>query len=184
MRIGIISDTHGSVSAWQDALGGPFERVGQIWHGGDVLYHGPRNPIPDGYDPKKLVDLINACPVPILACQGNCDSEVDQMVLDIALQSPYFLVEHSAGRVLITHGHGYSSAMVESMVQRYKVKIWVSGHTHQPVLERKGGVIFLNPGSPALPKGAPARRSAAVLSPTTIELVDLDRGQVYRRLEL
>lgn len=184
MRIGIISDTHGSVKAWQDALQGPFQNVQQIWHGGDVLYHGPRNPFPPEYDPGALARLINSCSIPVLATQGNCDSEVDQMVLDVALQSPYFLVEHPVGRVLVTHGHRYSIDLIESMIQRFKVKVWVSGHTHEPILEQRAGIIFLNPGSPSLPKGEWPRRSVAVLTSTAVKLFDLDQGQPYQTLLL
>lgn len=182
MLIGIISDTHGSVKAWNDALEGPFKGVEQIWHCGDVLYHGPRNPLPPSYDPKELVELINSCPIPILAIQGNCDSEVDQMVLDVALQSPLFLADHAAGRVLVSHGHRYSLEVMGEMVKEYQVKIWISGHTHDPLLEVWGETIMVNPGSPSLPKGIKPRRSVALLSSTAIELFDLDEDKVYKKL--
>ncbi len=184
MLIGIIGDTHGSVPAWQACLEGPFKNADKILHVGDVLYHGARNPLPPGYNPKELAELINQCPLPILAAKGNCDSEVDQMVLDIALQAPYFLSELPQGRVLVTHGHIYGEDMVDKMAGRFKIKIWLSGHTHIPRLEKRRGCIFLNPGSPALPKGKKARRSAALLSLADIKLIDLDSGEVYASLAL
>lgn len=184
MRIGIISDTHGSTQAWLDAINGPFKDVDQIWHCGDVLYHGARNPLPAGYNTQELFELINSCSLPIRAARGNCDSDVDQMVLDIALQDPYFFAELPFGRVLVTHGHHYSPEMIDSMIHRFQIKLWVSGHTHEAVLLRKGGTIFLNPGSPALPKGREPRRSVAVLTASSIELHDLNQGQVFARLDI
>lgn len=184
MLFGIISDTHGSTRAWLDALNGPFKDVEQIWHCGDVLYHGARNPLPEGYNTLELFEQINACSIPILAVRGNCDSDVDQMVLDIILQDPYFMVELPFGRALVTHGHHYSPEMMEALIQRFQIKLWVSGHTHEPVLQRQGGTVFLNPGSPALPKGRQARRSVALLSSSSVELYDLDQGQVFARLDL
>lgn len=183
MLIGIISDTHGSTEAWRDALEGPFQGADQIWHCGDFLYHGARNPLPEGYNTQELAELINSCPIPILAVRGNCDSEVDQMVLQVALQSPYFLAEHAVGRVLVTHGHHYSPEMMAQMIQLYQIKLWISGHTHVPVLERWDGAIILNPGSASLPKGEEPRRSVALLRDDALELFDLDQGVVYKRLE-
>lgn len=184
MLIGIISDTHGSVKGWTDALQGPFRQVKQIWHVGDVLYHGPRNPLPIAYNPQELAECINNCTIPILATQGNCDSEVDQMVLDIALQAPYFLVEHPIGRILVTHGHRYSEDSREDMVNKFGIKVWVSGHSHEPQLEKRSNTVYLNPGSPALPKGVQARRSVALLTTTKIQLFDIDQGQVFQTLYL
>ena len=91
MRIGIISDTHGSTRAWLDAINGPFKDAEQIWHCGDVLYHGARNPLPKGYDTQELFELINNCSIPIRAVRGNCDSEVDQMVFGYSPAGPLFL---------------------------------------------------------------------------------------------
>lgn len=184
MLIGIISDTHGSVQAWRDALDGPFKEADQIWHCGDVFYHGVRNPLPADYDTQELTELINSCSVPSLAVRGNCDSDVDQMVLDVPLQSPYFMAELPLGRALVTHGHHYSPEVIEAMVQRFQIKLWVSGHTHVPVLERSGGAIFLNPGSPALPKGTAPRRSVALLRADAVELFDLDAKAAFARLDL
>lgn len=182
MRVGIISDTHGSVRAWRDALQGPFRDVEQIFHCGDLLYHGPRNPLPAEYDPQKLAAIINRCSLPILAVRGNCDSEVDQMVLDLALQAPYFLTEQARGRILVTHGHQYSPEQVGALAAKFKVGIWISGHTHLPLLEKVGRTVFLNPGSPSLPKGKRPRRSVALLTSEEIRLVDLDSGRPYQTL--
>ncbi len=75
-RLGIISDTHGNLRAWQAALA-VWGEVDMILHAGDVLYHGPKNPLPEGYGPRELSEAMNASPVPLLFAQGNCDAEED-----------------------------------------------------------------------------------------------------------
>jgi len=79
MRIGFISDTHGGLAGWQEAMAGPFAEADLIIHCGDLLYHGPRNPMPKGYDPAALAQAMNASPAPLLIARGNCDSDVDQL---------------------------------------------------------------------------------------------------------
>lgn len=184
MRLGIISDTHGCVKAWEDALKGPFQDVDLILHAGDVLYHGPRNPLPKQYNPSTLAAIMNECSIPILAAKGNCDSEVDQMVLDVSLQAPYFITEQPIGRVLVTHGHTYSEDMIQALAQKFNIDIWVSGHTHVPGLQRQGSTIYLNPGSPSLPKGSELRRSVALITQEEIQLIDLDSGRPYENKSL
>lgn len=182
MKIGVISDTHGDLQAWQQALAGPFKDVDLILHAGDVLYHGPRNPLLDGYGPADLAEAINACEVPIMIAQGNCDSEVDQMVLDIKIQNPYVITDQPQGRILVTHGHRYNSEQIDGLIVHHKIDIWISGHTHIPILEKQGDVIFLNPGSCSLPKGEKPRRSVAIIESDQIQLVDIDTNQVYKTL--
>ncbi|NLJ81175.1 MAG: phosphodiesterase [Firmicutes bacterium] len=177
MLLGIISDTHGSVRAWREALAGPLAAADQIFHGGDLLYHGPRNPFPSEYDPQELALLINQCSVPVFAVRGNCDSEVDQMLLAPVLQCPYLLADHPRGRILVTHGHHFNYQAAQALAGRLGVKIWISGHTHEPLLEQKGALIFLNPGSPALPKGDLPRRSVALISSEEIQLIDIDASR-------
>ena len=104
--------------------------------------------------------------------------------MDIVPQDPYFFAELPFGRALVTHGHHYGPEIMEAMIQRFQIKLWVSGHTHEPVLQRRGEAVFLNPGSPALPKGREPRRSVALLTGSSVELYDLDKGQVFARLDL
>lgn len=182
MKIGVISDTHGSLFAWNQAVNGPLHDVDLVLHGGDVLYHGARNPLPQEYQPAVLADLINAFKTPLMIVKGNCDSEVDQMVLDIPIQAPYLITDQPIGRILITHGHYYGQEQAEELASRYRIDIWISGHTHEPILEKCGETIFLNPGSCALPKGDQPRSSVAVISETEIVLVDLNTEEVFKRL--
>ncbi|HKM17359.1 MAG: phosphodiesterase [Bacillota bacterium] len=182
MKIGVISDTHGSLTLWQKALQGPLRDVDLLLHAGDVLYHGPRNPLPAGYDPEMLAEAINGCPVPLLIVKGNCDSEVDQMLLDIPLQAPFLITDQPLGRILVTHGHYYSRDQAVELGRRFQIDIWISGHTHIPVLDRHEGIVFLNPGSCALPKGEQPAAGVAVITADKINLVELGTGNVYQSL--
>lgn len=182
MKIGVISDTHGSLTIWNKALQGPLGDVDLLIHAGDVLYHGPRNPLPEGYAPEQLAGVINTCPIPLLIVKGNCDSEVDQMLLNTPLQAPFLITDQPVGRILATHGHHYSLDQAVEMSERFQIDIWISGHTHIPVLEKRGNLILLNPGSCALPKGDQPVSSAAVITAAKIELINLDTGSVYASL--
>jgi len=92
VKIGLVSDTHGSVKTFQKVLSGPFQRVDLILHAGDILYHGARNPLAEGYDTSGLAALINELRIPALIAKGNCDSDVDQFVLDIPSCLPMCLL--------------------------------------------------------------------------------------------
>jgi len=182
MKMGVISDTHGSLTIWNRALQGPLRDVDLLIHAGDVLYHGPRNPLPEGYEPASLADAINNCPIPTLIAKGNCDSEVDQMMLDIPLQAPFLITDQPLGRILVTHGHHYSLDQAVELGKRFQVDIWISGHTHIPMLERQGKQVFLNPGSCALSKGDQPISGVAVISAESIDLIDLGTGKPYSSL--
>lgn len=183
MKIGVISDTHGSLTAWQQALAGPLADVDLIIHTGDVLYHGARNPLPEGYNPAELAEAINACRIPILIVKGNCDSEVDQMVLTTPLQSPFLITDQPLGRILATHGHYFDNQQSADLAERYQIEIWISGHTHVPLLEKREQTVFLNPGSCSLPKGEELHRSAAVIAEKQVQLIDLDTNLVFKQLD-
>lgn len=182
MKIGLISDTHGSLQGWQKALSGPLNGADLILHAGDVLYHGPRNPLPEGYGGMELAQAINGCDTPILIARGNCDSEVDQMVIDLPMQSPYVYTQTKLGTIFVTHGHHYSPERCLALAKQYKVDFWISGHTHVPFLERQEGVVFINPGSPSLPKGSRLRKSVGLITEKEVQLIDIDSGEVYQRL--
>ena len=185
MKIGIISDTHGSADCWAMAFDKFFFDVDLIFHAGDVLYHGPRNRMTDGYRPQKLVEAIAQCKVPIIASRGNCDSEVDASVLSIPLASPYAFAFVNGKRVVITHGH-FTETQEEKaeMAARYKADIFISGHTHVPVLKQIGETIFMNPGSPSLSKREDGRSTIALMDETHIFVHDLYTGDILDSLSL
>lgn len=147
MKIGVISDTHGSLSAWQAAYN-LLADADFIIHCGDVLYHGPRNPLPEGYNPSELSKTLNALKQPLYIVRGNCDAEVDQMLLDFPIESPYAHFITEKYRIFVHHGH--RDPIHAKILSQYT--LIVSGHTHLPGIERKEEIVYLNPGSPSLPK--------------------------------
>lgn len=177
MKIGVISDTHGSFSAWDKAYARYLSQTDLIIHCGDVLYHGPRNPLPAGYDPGALLEKINALEKPLLLVRGNCDAEVDQMVLDFPLEAPYAHLFTGDYRILVHHGHLELPAKAKKSYD-----LIISGHTHCPGIKEEDGVIYLNPGSPALPKDEGKTPTLAVIDGRQIVILNLETGEVVRRL--
>lgn len=175
MKVGIISDTHGSLTAWEQAWSKYFSRVELIIHCGDILYHGPRNPLPEGYNPAALAEKLNQCPIPILFAKGNCDAEVDQLLINSPIEGPYLHCYLNDWRILVHHGHA-SEKIHPQVYSDYNLII--SGHTHLPVLETNTGTIFLNPGSPALPKTTDKQPSLALLDDQHINIINLSTGAI------
>lgn len=178
MRLGIISDTHGSLSAWNaslDVLGD----VDWLLHAGDVLYHGPRNPLPSGHDAKGLAHAINQYPGRIVIARGNCDADIDQVVLDVPIQAPYAIVIVEDVTLMILHGHTTSEEQLAGLMTRYGLDLIVTGHTHVPGIVKpfgdSGGVI-INPGSPALPKTVERRGTCGIIEDEVIRIVHVDDG--------
>ncbi|HAM16504.1 MAG TPA: phosphodiesterase [Eggerthellaceae bacterium] len=150
MKLLIASDIHGSAT-WCERLMECFarEQPDQLVLLGDLLYHGPRNPLPEGYDPPQVAEMLNALADRIVAVRGNCDAEVDQMVLSFPCLADYALVLDGATRLYCTHGH---LATPDDPPALPAGTIFLSGHTHVKADEVRNGVRFVNPGSIALPK--------------------------------
>lgn len=150
MKIMVISDLHGSATACEQALACfKAEKADRLLILGDILYHGPRNPLPQGHNPQQVANLLNAVKSKILCVRGNCDADVDQCLLEFGIFADYALLEVGGLTIFATHGHkletDYKSASEECDVV-------VSGHTHITVLEKTNGKVSLNPGSISLPK--------------------------------
>jgi len=146
-RLGVVSDIHGSISALEAGLK-VLEGVDGIVFVGDILYHGPRNPLPEGYNPQGVIERLNALDVPMVAVRGNCDAEVDTWVLNFPLY-PYALIVLEGWRVGVVH----NLDDIDWGQWRNHLEIVVCGHTHIPMCRKKSGVLVFNPGSCALPKG-------------------------------
>lgn len=117
---------------------------------GDLLYHGPRNDLPAGYAPKKVIELLNSLKNDILAVRGNCDTEVDQMVLQFPILADYAYISVDGLRIFATHGHNFNTSKLPPLA---KGDILLHGHTHVPVVEKFGeGNYYINPGSLSIPK--------------------------------
>lgn len=155
----IASDIHGS-AYWCERMLELFkrEKADVLVLLGDILYHGPRNELPRDYNPKKVIALLNdfangtPCEEPhrILCVRGNCDAEVDQMVLAFPIMADYGVIELGGRFVYLTHGHVYGE---DNPPKLRKGDILIQGHTHIQRCVEKDGVLFLNPGSVSIPKG-------------------------------
>lgn len=185
MKIGVISDTHGCREHWAKAYDKFFQDADFIIHAGDVLYHGPRNPMLEDYDPAGLAEKINACPQPVLICRGNCDSEVDQLVLNTPIQSPCVHAFADGRHIVAAHGHTVENdADKDAMASAVRADIFISGHVHVNVLEKRGNTVFLNPGSPSLSKREDGRQTCAVIDQDKIRIFDINSGEVVMELTL
>lgn len=180
MRIGVISDTHGSLSAWRKVIGTTFANVDMILHAGDLFYYGPRNPVPEGYAPGDLVNAMNKLEIPIIAVRGNCDSEVDQLVTNFPIQSPFAFCQIGPLRILISHGHELDDEQKIDIARKWKIDLFISGHTHRQKLTRDSGVVLLNPGSPSLPKENPTIAVVDInkKGEAEIRVVNADTGEI------
>jgi putative phosphoesterase len=190
MRIGVMSDTHGDLACWQGITEGIFCDVDLIVHAGDIFYHGVRNPLPDGYNTPALAEAINELKTPLLVCRGNCDSDVDQLVVDVPIQAPCLVCQFDYLRLFVHHGHLFSDEEVQRLTSRWKVAVCISGHTHIPFLGQKDSTVFLNPGSPALPKGGNSPTVAIIdtngvpASPGKITLYDCQNSNIIKSFTL
>ncbi|MEO3945403.1 phosphodiesterase [Gorillibacterium sp. CAU 1737] len=150
MKLFFMSDIHGSLTGLNQGLDA-FEREGAevLVLLGDLMYHGPRNPLPDEYRPKEVADRLNAYKSRILAVRGNCDSEVDQMLIEFPMMAEYAMLFADGRRIFATHGHHHH---LEDLPALTAGDVFIQGHTHVPVAEKRGEVYVLNPGSVSLPK--------------------------------
>jgi len=169
-RVAIIADTHGSVTAWRKACA-VWGYVDAIFHVGDVLYHGPRNPMPDGYDPKALAEEINASPVPVFLVRGNCDAPIDEALLKWPVSASLLVSWWNERLLLFSHGEDQEAFKEKAIFCGAAAAI--SGHTHLASIKREENVIFLNPGSAGLPKGE-LPPSVALLNNEGIAIFSLD----------
>jgi len=146
----IASDIHGS-AFWCEWLLTAYRAEGadRLILLGDILYHGPRNDLPEGYDPKQVIGLLNSLAGEGLCVRGNCEAEVDQMVLDFPVLADYALLPLGQRLIYITHGHRWN---IDHLPPLKPGDVLLHGHTHIPCREERGGVMVLNPGSAAIPK--------------------------------
>ena len=151
MKIIIASDIHGDAQCAQKLVN-IYKESGatRLFLLGDILYHGPRNALPAGYAPAKVADLLNSIKDEIVCVRGNCDAEVDGMVLKFPIMSEMAVVDADGVRMVATHGHHYDASNPPALA---KGEVLLGGHTHVPTVKSFGdGNLFLNPGSLSIPK--------------------------------
>ena len=171
----IASDIHGSALYCKQFLERfAAEKSDRLLLLGDLLYHGPRNDLPDGYAPKEVIELLNPLADRIFCVRGNCEAEVDQMVLAFPVLAEYALMPLGSRLIYVTHGHICNASNLPPLQPG---DILLHGHTHVPVCEQAGSIRILNPGSVSIPKeGSP--RSYMTLENDTFTWKTLD-GRIY-----
>ena len=180
MAIGFISDTHGAYEDTKKALE-LLKDCEVIIHLGDVLYHGPRNNLPVDYDTAKLAELLKAQDN-IVYVRGNCDSDVDQMVIEKDLSNRLGIFNFEDLRIFAVHGYEETEEERFYQADFYVADIVASGHTHKKVLDGFKGRLILNPGSVAIPKDG--IKSVARIRDRVAELLDLETGEVLDAVKL
>ncbi len=150
---------------------------------GDVLYHGPRNDLPQGYAPKEVIAMLNPLRDSLYCVRGNCDSEVDQMVLDFPIMADFAVFELFGRRVHATHGHRFNAQTPPPLCDGDAL---LYGHFHVPMCEEKpfenrpGSFFVLNPGSTSIPKNGSAH-SFMTWDESGVRWIDLESGETYQR---
>lgn len=151
MKYMIASDIHGSAYYCREMLAAfAREQADRLILLGDILYHGPRNDLPREYAPKEVIALLNERKERLFCVRGNCDTEVDQMVLEFPILADYALLQAGEKLVFVTHGHRFHR---ENLPPLSPGDVLLHGHTHIPAWEACGnGNLYLNPGSVSIPK--------------------------------
>lgn len=182
MKYIVASDIHGS-AFWCEELLRAFknENADKLLLLGDLLYHGPRNDFPDNYSPKKVFAMLNAVKDKIVAVRGNCDSEVDQMVLEFPILADYALLSDKNRTLFLTHGHLYNK---ENLPPLKKGDLLFNGHFHIPEqTETENGALYINCGSVSLPK-PDTPHSYIVYEDGVLFWKDLETGGIFDCLTL
>ncbi len=176
MKLMIASDIHGSAKYCRELLEAyEKENADRLLLLGDILYHGPRNDLPEGYDPKQVIAMLNEKKNEIFAVRGNCEAEVDQAVLAFPVLADYALLPLKERMIYVTHGHLYNRDHIPPMK---KGDILLHGHTHIPACEEYDGYIYMNPGSVSIPKNGTSR-GYMILEEETFTWKTLE-GEVYK----
>ena len=180
MKWMIASDIHGS-AYYTEQLLQAYEREGaqRLLLLGDLLYHGPRNDLPRDYAPKQVIEMLNAHKDEILCVRGNCEAEVDQMVLDFPVLADYAILDLGAHMMFVTHGHTFNEKNVPPLRTG---DLLLHGHTHIPACVRHGTYTYLNPGSVSIPKAGSAH-SYMTLEDGVFLWKELD-GSIYQEFTL
>ena len=180
MKWMIASDIHGSAACCEKLLAAfGREQADRLLLLGDLLYHGPRNDLPQGYAPKEVIAQLSGVRDKVFCVRGNCEAEVDQMVLPFPVLADYCLLEQKGRVIFATHGHHYN---LENPPLLQPGDVLLHGHTHIPAKDNSLGFWYLNPGSVSIPKEN-SPHSYMTLEDGQFLWKDLD-GAVYDSLAL
>ena len=180
MKLMFASDIHGSyyyaqktVEAYRE------EKAEKLILLGDILYHGPRNDLPRDYAPKEVIKMLNPLADEILCVRGNCDTEVDQMVLDFSVMSESALIMTEGAVIYATHGHIFGE---DNPPPIGRGGILLCGHTHIPACRENNEITYMNPGSVSIPKEN-SENSCMTYENGVFRWMNLD-GKVYAKAEI
>lgn len=180
MKWMIASDIHGSAACCEKLLAAfGREQADRLLLLGDLLYHGPRNDLPLGYAPKEVIAQLSGVKDKVFCVRGNCEAEVDQLVLPFPVLADYCLLEQKGRVIFATHGHHYN---LENPPLLQPGDVLLHGHTHIPAKDNSLGFWYLNPGSVSIPKEN-SPHSYMTLEDGQFLWKDLD-GAVYDSLAL
>ena len=176
MKLMIASDIHGSAFYCRSMIEA-FEReeADRLLLLGDILYHGPRNDLPAEYAPKKVIAMLNPLKRNLLCVRGNCDTEVDQMVLPFPILADYAVLSQGNRLIYATHGHVYNP---QNLPPLQPGDVLLMGHTHVPMAKEENGLLFLNPGSVSIPKEQ-SPHSYMILENGVFYWKDVETGEIY-----
>ncbi len=179
MKLMFASDIHGSLYyAEKMADRYAYEKADKLILLGDLLYHGPRNSLPKGYDPAGVISLLNNIKRDILAVRGNCEAEVDQMVLEFPVMAEYMIMYVGNRMLFITHGHIFNTSALPMLRSG---DILIHGHTHIQTIEDFGdNNIYINPGSVAIPKNG-NKNSYMIYENNRFTIKDLNGDTILER---
>ena len=176
MKVLICSDIHGSAYYCRAFIKRiESEKPDKIFILGDILYHGPRNDLPREYAPKEVIAMLNPLAEKITAVRGNCEAEVDGMVLDFDCMQTYVETEVNGIPLILTHGHHYNKEKPFPKKERY---VLLNGHFHVPEIEDRGAFVYLNDGSVSIPKQN-SPHSYMILEGKNFTLKDLMSGEAF-----
>ena len=180
MKILICSDIHGSayycrklIKAFEE------EKADKMLLLGDVLYHGPRNDLPSEYSPTEVIAMLNPLKEQLLCVRGNCDTEVDQMVLSFPILADYCVIALESNIIYATHGHIYNP---QNLPPLSKGDILLCGHTHIPKCDVNENYIYMNAGSVSIPKEN-SPHSYMLLENGRFLWKDLETGEIYKEFK-
>ena len=181
MKFLIASDIHGSAYYCNLLLEAvKEENADRILLLGDILYHGPRNDLPLDYAPKKVIEMLNILKDRLFCVRGNCDTEVDQMVLSFPVLADYSIIPVGDRLIYATHGHNYNESKLPPIA---KGDILLNGHTHVSKCTEHEDFVYMNPGSVSIPKeGTP--HSYMTLENGKFLWKNLGTREIYKEYEI
>lgn len=180
MKLLIASDIHGS-AYYCRMLIDTFknENADRMLLLGDILYHGPRNDLPKDYAPKEVIAMLNELKDRIFCVRGNCDTEVDQMVLDFPVLADYAVISLDGKLIYATHGHNYNEERLPPLADG---DILLCGHTHVPKIARHETYTYMNTGSVSIPKEN-SPHSYVIFDDGKFVWKNLENGEMFLELK-